>query len=284
MNLLKSYLVCKKLGLNLVMYNDSLIGLNFESDIEIQIKEGYFGGISVDFFRAMKTNPIMLRELILKIHKSHNAFRRREYITVIENLVPTGEDVDYLFYYEWFPKIGLVDSSGFDLKLKIDETERIPYTSNTAVFHVKNKSLLSVGPDIEISDFVISRYIREFRPRDVAFVSGCREMKTFFCKKYDVEDKEHAHYRPLYHREKGDLRSILNDVYFSAAANFVTNDFLHARYYPEIAGKYVKIPSELCFYNSMNYTKHIFDSTFHMSNYFDLFVVLQKKFNFIKNK
>lgn len=283
MNLLKSYLVCKKFGLNLVMHNDSLIGLNFESDVNIQINGNFFKGVSVDFFRSLKKNPDMLMKFVLGIHKSWNTGRNCEYISSVENFIPSGEPVDYLFYYEWFPKIGLVDSSKFELKLKINEPPRKPFHKDTVVFHVKNKSLLNVSSDIEITEFVISRYIKEFNPPSVVFISGCQEMKTYFCKKYGVPDEPHVHYRPLYHREKGDMTSVLNDIYFCAGSNFVTNDFLHQRYYREIEDKYVKVPNELCFYNSMNYKKHIFDRRFHMSNYFDLFVVLQKEFSFIKN-
>ena len=283
MNLLKSYLVCKKLGLNLVMYNDCLMNLNFESDVNIQLKENFFNGVSVDFFRSMKTNPDMLRKFILNIHKSWKNGKKCEYISAMSDFFPTGEDVDYLFYYEWFPKVGLVDSSNFSLRIKINEPNKVNFNQNTTVFHVKNKSLLNVNVDVEITDFVMSRYIHEFNPTSISFVGGCQEMKTHFCKKYGVEDKSHVHYRPLYHREKGNLDSVLSDIYFCAKTNFVTNDFLHGRYYPEISEKYINVPNELCFYNSMNYTKHIFDRQFHMSNYFDLFVVLQKEFNFIKN-
>lgn len=278
MTLLKSYVVAKKIGVELIVYNDTLIPLSINSDIELRISPDFFSGISVETFRALKNDTsnrfdtFILSRFLSKTGRTGTLTR-----VVPETL--SADSGDTLLFYEWFPKVYPVQTDTIDLKISVGEQPNI--SENITTFHVKNKSLLNVDVDIEITDFVIERYVKEFKPKSLIFVGGCKQMVDFFSNKYSTPQITRNHYRPLYHREKGDMKSVLDDIWLCSKTNFVTNDFLHRKYYGEIREKYSGIPNETCFFNSIRYNKHIFDKDIFMSNYFDMFVVLQKKFNFL---
>lgn len=275
MTLLKSYVVAKKLGTGLVIYNDVLIPLSIKSDIELRISSDFFSGIPLETFRALKnTTSNQFESFILSRFLSKTG--RKGTLT---RVVPETPSDDTLLFYEWFPKVYPVQTDSIDLKILIGEQPSV--SENTTTFHVKNKSLLALDVDVEITDFVIGKYIKEFHPASLIFVGGCKQMVDFFSDKYSSERIIRNHYRPLYHREKGDMKSVLDDIWLCSQTNFVTNDFLHRKYYGEIREKYSGFPGETCFFNSIRYTKHIFDKDIFMSNYFDMFVVLQKKFSFL---
>ena len=275
MTLLKSYIVSKQFGSELILHNDSLLDVKYNSDIPISVNENFFQGISVETFRSLKKgNQITFEKFIKSRFFSKTGKECNLTWSVPEKIV--GETV---MFFEWFPKIYPVKViPSLELKIILNDP---PKPSNATIFHVKNKSLLNVGVDIEITDFVISKYLEEFNPPSISFVGGCKEMVEFFSKKYSVEPVKQNYYRPLYHREKGDMKSILRDIWMCANTEFVTNDFLHQRYYKKIQQNYTGIPNEVCFFNSIQYKKHIFNEDLFMSNYFDLFVILQKKYKFI---
>lgn len=284
MSLIKSYILCKNLKYELCIYNDSVRKLNVISDIPIKIEDDFFKGMSLELFREIKKKPLdgIFGELILDIAKNQRNLNPVRLFTCADD-IPTAIEGDILFYHEWFPKIHPVKiDCDFNLKVKIKKPECI-FDKNITVFHVKNKSLLNVKVDIEITDYMISRYVSDnnISTDSLRFVSGCFEMVKFFSEKYGVNSDSHYRYRPLYHREKGDELSVLTDILNCSLSNFITNDELHMKYYSEISDKYKDIPSELCFYNSIKYKKHIFDESFYMSNYFDLFVKLNNRLNFI---
>lgn len=275
MTLLKSYVVAKKLGADLVVYNDALIPLSIKSDIELRISSDFFSGIPIETFRALKNDTSNRFETFILSRFLSKTGRKG----TLTRVVPETLSDDTLLFYEWFPKVHPIQTDSIDLKIIVGEQPNV--SGNITTFHVKNKSLLNVDVDIEITDFVVEKYIKEFNPQSLIFVGGCKQMVDFFSNKYSTERLTRNHYRPLYHREKGDMKSVLDDIWLCSKTNFVTNDFLHSKYYGEIREKYKGIPSETCFFNSIRYTKHIFDKDIFMSNYFDMFVVLQKKFNFL---
>lgn len=277
MSLIKSYIIAKQLGMDLAMHNDVVNVIRFTSDIKIHTFSDFFSGLPIDVFRSLKNGSSRnFDEFIFK--RFHGKFGEK---FDLMRTVPTVQpDRDVVMFYEWFPKIYPVSTDSINLKIHL--IERLDGNRDVTVFHVKNKSLLNVAIDIEITEYVIERYINEFKPKSLMFVGGCKEMVDFFEKKYKSHSQlKRNHYRPLYHREKGDLKSLLQDICLCADSTFVTNDFLHERYYSEIKDKYKNVPSELCFFNSIKYKKHIFDSDTYMSNYFDMFVILQKKYEFI---
>jgi hypothetical protein len=277
MSFIKSYIVAKQLGMDLAMHNDVVKSIKFTSDIRVETFSDFFGGLPIDVFRSLKNGSSANFDTFI-FKRFHGKFG--DSFDFTRNVPTVNPNRDVVMFYEWFPKIHPVSTNSINLKIHLNE--KISGNENVTTFHVKNKSLLNVGVDIEISEYVIDRYITEFKPKSVMFVGGCKEMVDFFEKKYKSQTSlKRNHYRPLYHREKGDLKSLLQDICMCADSTFVTNDFLHERYYSEIKDKYKTIPSELCFFNSIRYKKHIFDDDIYMSNYFDMFVVLQKKYGFI---
>ena len=285
MSLIKSYILAKNANHNLAIYNDALENVKFDSDISIKILPDYFKGMPLELFRKIKQDPnsTTFTDTVLRIFKKQYGDVPVSYRSSVENM---NDDVDYIFYYEWFPKVFPMGDSinGFNLKIFVDKPSvNETYSDKLSVFHVKNKSLLGLEHDIKITDYVIERYVSEFRtPRsNVRFVGGCEEMVEYFTKKYDVPRDSHVRLRPLYHREKGNMNSVLFDVWNCSRSNFVTNDFLFTRYYSDIAHLYTQIPPEVCFFNSLRKEKHIFSKDLCMSNYFDMFVVLQQRLGFL---
>jgi hypothetical protein len=277
MAFVKSHILAKQFGADLVMHNDALMGLNFLSDISVKIEPDFFKGIPIEQFRQLKNktsanfDSFICKKFESTFNKSCKLIRE----------VPEKIDGDTVMFYEWFPKIHPVKTDS--ISLKINQTLPIPLELHSSItsFHVKNKSLLNVTSDIEITEYLVERYIKEFHPKELLFVGGCKEMVEYFSKKYNTYTFDRNYNRPLYHREKGDMNSVLLDIVMCAETNFVTNDFLHERYWRDIEEKYKQLPPELCFFNSIRYKKHIFDENLFMSNYFDLFVLLQKTYKFL---
>lgn len=261
MNFIKSYVLCKNSKYTtLNMYSDKLLKLKYIcADLEINLFRNKFNNI---------------KELTMINNHLKDKF--------IKKFVDSDPDGKFIFEKE-FPKSYEV-SDVDEFNLKIFTPEKIEDMSGFTVFHVKNKNYMEIKYDIEIYERILDFYFKEYKTDRFLFISGCKILKDTLSSKYNIEVIERQHFFPWENRQKGTLDSLLSDIYLasnSCGNLFISNDFLHKKYYHLIQDDYKNIRPEICFYNSINYKKIIFTKDISYSNYFDMFVYLQNKYKFL---